>query len=141
MLQSRRLIRWKPSSWTTKVLTNFYGTRSVPLSIHAFASKISMIRRRTRVWALAPKPKSVDASFLFSPYGEVPSHEILPQKVTFLFWCLIRLLVKFVVLQSHSQSICVLNQSNTKINNHLVSHIETFCLFPLIFYPHLKKQQ
>ena len=49
---------------------------------------------------------------------------------------LIRLLVKFVVLQSHSQSICVLNQCHIKINTHLVSHIETFCLFPLIFYPH-----
>ena len=44
-------------------------------------------------------------------------------------------MVKFVVLQSHSQSICVLNQCHIRINTHLVSHIETFC-FSIYFFPH-----
>ena len=74
--------------------------------------------------------------FVFSEYGGVSSHEVLRQKIPLFFVSLIRLLVKFVVLQSHSQSICVLNQCHIKINTHLVRHIETFCLFPLIFYPH-----
>ena len=66
--------------------------------------------------------------FVFSEYGGVSSHEILRQKIPLFFVSLIRLLVKFVVLQSHSQSICVLNQCHIKINTHLFSHIETFCL-------------
>ena len=65
--------------------------------------------------------------FCLFPYGGVPSHEITT-KNQFCFVSLIRLLVKFVVLKSHSQSICVLNQCHIKINTHLVSHIETFCL-------------
>ena len=53
-------------------------------------------------------------------------------KNQFCFLALIRCLVKFVVLQSHSQSICVLNQCHIKINTHLLY----FLPFPFIFYPH-----
>ena len=45
--------------------------------------------------------------------------------------------MKFVVLQSHSQSICELNQCHIKINTYLLRHIETFCLSPL-FFTHTK---
>eukprot|EP00493_Phyllostaurus_siculus_P022255 UN22587 len=58
-------------------------------------------------------------------------------KNTFCHVALMRCLVKFVVLQSHSQSICVLNQCHIKINTHLLCHIETFCLSPL-FFTHTK---
>ena len=49
-------------------------------------------------------------------------------KNTFCFLSLIRCLVKFVVLESHSQSLWVLNQYHITINTHLLSHIATFCL-------------
>eukprot|EP00493_Phyllostaurus_siculus_P024054 UN24391 len=62
--------------------------------------------------------------------------EAYDKKSISFFLSLIRVLVKFVVLQSHSQSICVLNQCHIKFNTHAVSHIKNFCLFPLIFYPH-----
>ena len=55
-------------------------------------------------------------------------------KSKFFHVALMRCLVKFVVLQSHSQSTCVLNQCHIRINTHLVSHIETFC-FSLYFSP------
>ena len=55
-------------------------------------------------------------------------------KSKFCHVALMRCLVKFVVLQSHSQSTCVLNQCHIRINTHLVSHIETFC-FSLYFSP------
>ena len=74
--------------------------------------------------------------FAFLPYSEVPSHEVTT-KNTFCHVALMRCLVKFVVLQSHSQSICVLNQCHIKINTHLLCHIETFCLSPL-FFTHTK---
>ena len=48
------------------------------------------------------------------------------QRICFL--SLIRCLVKFVVLESHSQSLWVLNQCHITINTHLLSHIATFCL-------------
>ena len=92
-----------------------------------------MIRRRTRVWALAPKPESVDASFLFFPIWWGPKSWGPATKNQFCHVALMRCLVKFVVLQSHSQSICVLNQCHIKINTHLLCHIETFCLSPLFF--------
>ena len=56
-------------------------------------------------------------------------------KNTFCHVALMRCLVKFVVLQSHSQSTCVLNQCHIRINTHLVSHIETSC-FSFYFFPH-----
>ena len=56
-------------------------------------------------------------------------------KNQFCFLSLIRCLVKFVVLESHSQSLWVLNQYHITINTHLLSHIATFCLSPLIFCP------
>ena len=56
-------------------------------------------------------------------------------KNTFCHVAIMRCLVKFVVLQSHSQSTCVLNQCHIRINTHLVSHIETSCFF-FYFFPH-----
>ncbi len=77
--------------------------------------------------------------FAFLPYSEVPSHEdshkkYQPQKIPLFFFALMRCLVKFVVLQSHSQSICVPNQCHITINTHLLSHNET-CSFPSNFLP------
>jgi hypothetical protein len=73
---------------------------------------------------------------LFSPYGGVPSHEIPRQKIPLFLVSLIKLLVKFVVLQSHSQSICVLNQCHIKINTHSVSQpYWNFLPSSLNFYP------
>ena len=98
-----------------------------------------LIRRRTRVWALAPKPESVDASFRFFHDGGVSSHEDYHKKSTtkstFCFLALISCLVKFVVLESHSQSLWVLNQYHITINTHLLSHIATFCLSLYFFLP------
>ena len=56
-------------------------------------------------------------------------------KSTFCFLSLIRCLVKFVVLESHSQSLWVLNQYHITINTHLLSHIATFCLSLYFFCP------
>ena len=53
----------------------------------------------------------------------------------FCFLSLIRCLVKFVVLESHSQSLWVLNQYHITINTHLLSHIATFCLSLFFFNP------
>ena len=58
-------------------------------------------------------------------------------KSTFCFLSLIRCLVKFVVLKSHSQSLWVLNQYHITINTHLLSHIATFCL-SLYFFAQTK---
>ena len=97
-----------------------------------------IVRRRTRVWALAPKPESVDACFLlFLSWGGVSCSEVRPQKIPFCFLSLIRCLVKFVVLESHSQSLWVLNQCHITINTHLLSHIATFCL-SLYFFAQTK---
>ena len=94
---------------------------------HTHTQTLILFRRRTRVWALAPKPESVDASFRFSHDGGVSSHEATT-KNQFCFLSLIRCLVKFVVLESHLQSLWVLNQYHITINTHLLSHIATFCL-------------
>ena len=56
-------------------------------------------------------------------------------KSTFCFLSLIRCLVKFVVLESHSQSLWVLNQYHITINTHLLSHIAPFCLSLYFFCP------
>ena len=94
----------------------------------------TIIRRRTRVWALAPKPESVDASFRFFPWWWGLKSWGPTTKSIFFFLSLIRCLVKFVVLESHSHSLWVLNQYHITINTHLLSHIATFCL-SLYFVP------
>ena len=68
-------------------------------------------------------------------------HMVRPQvmksttKNTSFFVSLIKLLVKFVVLQSHSQSICVLNQCHIKINTHLFSQYLKLFAFLSNFLP------
>ena len=91
-----------------------------------------LVRRRTRVWALAHKPESVDASFRFSHDGGVSSHEVTT-KSTFCFLALIRCLVKFVVLES----LCNHFECSTNIISQSTltySAILQLFAFPSIFF-------
>ena len=54
-------------------------------------------------------------------------------KNQFCFLSLIRCLVKFVVLESRSQTLWMHNQYLITINTHLLSHIATFCLYLYFF--------
>ena len=68
-------------------MLNFSQIKYFDVDTHgAFDSEnVYFIRRRTRVWALAPKPESVDTSFRFSHDGGVSSHEVHHKKSILLF--------------------------------------------------------
>lgn len=95
---------------------------------------ISFIRRRTRVWALAPKPESVDASFRFSHDGGVSSHEAHHKKYILLFVShqvsgeVRSISVSFTITLS-AQPISYHNQHS------LTQPYCNFLPFPLIFCP------
>ena len=89
------------------------------------------------VWIFSAKDEGLGACAqtrvrrrIFSLFPMMVGSQVMrtATKSTFCFLALIRCLVKFVVLKSHSQSLWVLNQYHITINTHLLSHIATFCL-------------
>ena len=100
-----------------------------------FGRRRSIVRRRTRVWALAPKPESVDASFLL--FCHIVRSQVMgsSDKKSILSCCLNEVFGE-VRSTSVSFAINLCAQSMSYQNQHSLSQPYWNLLFFPLFFPH-----